>query len=75
MPAFKTMREASVDGWIERGRKPGAVTFSSVVTLARIRGSAAFTASTMASVEALPFLVMVIKTPREPLVRTILFCT
>ena len=38
-------------------------------------GSAAFTAFTMASVEALPLRVMVIRTPREPLVRTILFCT
>ena len=40
-----------------------------------MRGSAAFTALTMASVEALPLRVMVISTPREPLVRTMLFCT
>ena len=38
-------------------------------------GSAFFTALTMASVEALPLRVMVIRTPRDPLVRTMLFCT
>src|SRR6185369_11361109 len=52
-----------------------AVTFSSCVTFARMRGSAALTAFTMASVEAFPFRVTVIRTPRAPLVRTILFCT
>ena len=38
-------------------------------------GSAAFTALTIDSVEALPLRVMVISTPREPLVRTMLVCT
>jgi hypothetical protein len=52
-----------------------ATTFSSGVTLARMPGSAAFTALTMESVDALPFRVTVIRTPRDPLVRTILFCT
>src|SRR6202047_5061462 len=41
-----------------------ATTFSSGGTLARILGRAAFTAFTMDSVDALPFLVIVIRTPR-----------
>ena len=43
--------------------------------MARILGSAAFTAFTMASVEAFPLRVMVIRTPRDPFVRTMLFWT
>ena len=52
-----------------------SVTFNSGGTFARMRGRAALTALTMPSVEALPFRVMVIRTPRDPLVRTMLFCT
>ncbi len=51
------------------------VTFSSGGTVARILGRAALTALTMASVEALPVRVTVISTPRDPLVRTMLFWT
>ncbi len=52
-----------------------AVTFNSGETLARMFGRAALTALTMARVEACPLRVMVINTPRDPLVRTMLFCT
>ena len=51
------------------------VTFSSGGTVARILGSAALTALTMASVEALPVRVTLNITPRAPLVRTILLWT
>ncbi len=51
------------------------VTFSSGGTVARILGRAALTALTMATVEALPVRVTSKRTPRFPLVRTILVWT